>query len=302
MSTLRSGTLRYGTCSWKFPSWKGLVYGAAEHINYLQEYAGRYRTVEVDQWFWSLFDTDSISLPRTETVAEYSASVNDRFRFTIKAPNSITLTHFYERGSQRGSGPNPYFLSPELFADFLARIEPLRDRTGCVILQFEYLNRRKMNGPAEFCERIDAFLSAVRARDCGWRLGIELRNGNYLGERYFRTLAGHGVPHVYCHGYYLPPAPEVYRRAVAALGPDLPGPAVLRLLGPDRSGIEEQTGKRWNRIVAAKDEEFPRLVETIEDMLERGLDVYVNVNNHYEGCAPLTIEKLERTTRSPEAP
>ena len=46
--------LRIGTCSWKYPSWKGLVYSRATGIDYLSEYATRYNTVEVDQWFWAL--------------------------------------------------------------------------------------------------------------------------------------------------------------------------------------------------------------------------------------------------------
>ena len=57
--------LRIGTCSWKFPSWHGLVYSAPQGINYLQEYAAHYNTVEIDQWFWSLFRPDSVRLPTT---------------------------------------------------------------------------------------------------------------------------------------------------------------------------------------------------------------------------------------------
>ena len=287
-------TLRFATCSWKFPSWKGLVYSAGDRINYLEEYAKRYRTVEIDQWFWSLFDTDSITLPKTETVAEYLSSVDDDFRFTIKAPNSITLTHMLRRRTERWTAPNPYFLSPQLFSDFLARIEPMRSRTACVILQFEYLNKQKMSGVEELCERLDAFLGALPGHADRWPLGIELRNQNYLTDTYFRTIARHDVPHVYCHGYHLPPAWEVYRKAQSSFGERMPGPGVIRLLGPDRSRIEAATGKRWDRIVAPKDEELPRIVDMATDMVRRGIDVYVNVNNHYEGSAPLTIEKLER--------
>src|SRR6056297_1251867 len=32
-------SLRIGTCSWKYPSWEGLVYSAPKDINYLEEYA-----------------------------------------------------------------------------------------------------------------------------------------------------------------------------------------------------------------------------------------------------------------------
>ena len=286
--------LRLGTCSWKFPSWEGLVYSQAKGIDYLAEYAKSYRTVEIDQWFWSLFDTDKISLPKTETVAEYLGSVDEEFRFTIKAPNAVTLTHFYRRGNQRGSGPNPYFLSVELFADFLAKIEPMRAQTGSVMLQFEYLNRQKMSGVDEFCERLDRFLTDLRERVGPWPVAIELRNPNYLRRPYFDLLARHGVPHVYCHGYYLPPAPTVHADALRAVPDGVPGPSVVRLLGPDRQGIEKETGKRWNAVVAAKDDELPALVDMVERMIAGGNDVYVNVNNHYEGSAPLTIEKLER--------
>ena len=279
-------TLRFGTCSWKFPSWNGIVYSARDGINYLSEYAGRYSTVEIDQWFWSLFDTDAIALPKTETVAEYLESVPSGFQFTIKAPNSVTLTHFYKKGTQRGSGKNPYFLSAELFREFLKKIEPMREQTATVMLQFEYLNKQKMSGLPELTDRLGGFLEKVGSE---WPLSVELRNPNYVQPPYFETLAHHAVSHVFCHGYYMPPAMEVFRRH----GARLHGPAFLRLMGTDRRGIEEATGKKWDRIVAPKDDELPGLADTVVEMLG-SRDVYVNVNNHYEGSAPLTIEKLER--------
>jgi len=284
-------TLRLGTCSWKYPSWEGLVYTdsgvPAAGRNYLAEYSEAYSTVEIDQWFWSLFDSDKIGLPQVTTVAEYLSSVPDNFQFTIKAPNSVTLTHFYRKGSQRGTGENPYFLSPTLFADFLDRIRPMKDQTAVIMLQFEYLNQQKMRGLDEFLERLSAFLDAVGA---DWPLGVEIRNPNYLKTPYFEMLAEHGVSPVFCQGYFLPPVVSVYEQHNAGLT----GTGVLRLLGPDRAGIEKASGKKWNRIVAAKDEELPQIADMIVEMLAGGMDVVVNVNNHYEGSAPLTIEKLER--------
>jgi uncharacterized protein YecE (DUF72 family) len=276
-------TLRFGTCSWKYPSWAGLVYSSAE-ANFLAEYAERYPTVEIDQWFWSLFDTDSIGLPQISTVAEYLSAVPDDFQFTIKAPNSITLTHFCKKGNQRGTGENPYFLSPKLFADFLDRISAMRSQTALIMLQFEYLNRQKMGGADEFLRRLETFLEEVGAE---WPLGVEIRNPNFLKSPYFET---HDVTPVFCEGYFLPPVVSVYEEHKERLS----GTGMLRLLGPDRQGIEKATGKKWNRIVAAKDEGLPAIADMIVDMIARGLDVIVNVNNHYEGSAPLSIERLER--------
>ena len=201
-------TLRLGSCSWKFPSWHGLVYSQPHDINYLREYQKRFSTVEIDQWFWSLFDTDTIGLPRQETVTEYLESVESDFRFTIKAPNAVTLTHFYKRGSQRGSGPNPYFLSGALMHDFLQTIEPMQGRTGSVMLQFEYLNKAKMSDLDEFCEKLDPFLA--EASGYGWPLALEIRNPQFLRPSFFDLLRSHRIAPVFCHGYYMPPAPEVF--------------------------------------------------------------------------------------------
>jgi hypothetical protein len=32
----------------------------------------------------------------------------------------------------------------------------------------------------------------------------------------------------------------------------------------------------------------------IKDLNNRGVDVYLNVNNHYEGYAPMTINKINK--------
>ena len=39
--------LRIGTCSWKYDSWRGLVYSDQKSLNYLQEYSQQYNTVEI---------------------------------------------------------------------------------------------------------------------------------------------------------------------------------------------------------------------------------------------------------------
>ena len=276
-----------GTCSWKFPSWESLVYSAADGINYLAEYAEHYGTVEIDQWFWSLFGQETVSLPKPETVAEYLASVPEDFRFSIKAPNSITLTHVYKRVRKDAGKPNHHFLSPELTERFLSLIEPMREHTSVVMFQFEYLNKQKMSGRAAFLEALDGYLDTVPE---GWTYGVEPRNPQYLEPDYFDLLARHGVSHVFCQGYYMPPIRKIYPR----IAEKLVSPTVIRLMGPDRKAIEEKTGKKWNTDADPKDEDLQGVAEVINDMLARGQRVIVNVNNHYEGSAPVTIRKLRQ--------
>lgn len=63
----REKRLHIGTCSWKYESWKGLVYSKARPENFLKEYSAVYSTVEVDRWFWSLFG-ESVVLPKANVV------------------------------------------------------------------------------------------------------------------------------------------------------------------------------------------------------------------------------------------
>ncbi len=142
--------IRIGACSWKYPSWVNLVYSKPKGINYLFEYAEKYNTVEIDQWFWSLFQGSKPALPKESTVNEYNQSVPEDFKFTIKAPNSITLTHYYKSKGDAKLVENPYFLSAELWSEFIKCLLPIHNKIGLIMLQFEYLNKMKMSSLNEF--------------------------------------------------------------------------------------------------------------------------------------------------------
>ena len=106
--------LRIGTCSWKYDSWKGLIYNQGKTYrsdDYLADYSRLLNSIEVDQWFWSLFP-GSVKLPEARVVKRYAESVPDDFIFTVKAPNSLTLTHFYakETSEEFRGKPNKFFL------------------------------------------------------------------------------------------------------------------------------------------------------------------------------------------------
>lgn len=77
-----------GTCSWKYDSWKGLIYDFNKNYSlddYLTDYSKHFNTVEIDQWFWSLFPT-GVKLPNPDQVKIYNDSVPDNFLFTVKVP------------------------------------------------------------------------------------------------------------------------------------------------------------------------------------------------------------------------
>jgi len=279
--------LRIGTCSWRFPSWEGLVYSAPKSINYLQEYAEQYDTVEIDRWFWSLFGEDSIGLPNPSDVWAYRDAVPDDFVFTVKAPNSITLTHFYHKKKSDPLIENPYFLSSALFRRFLSLLDPLGGTLGPVMLQFGYLNKQMVDSQADFQQRLAPFVAEIPET---YEYGLEVRNARYLNRSFFEFLIEHRLRPVLLQGYWMPSIDGIYADWGDLIAEH--DTVVIRLLGPDRKGIEKKTGKTWDRVVAPKDEELSAIVKMTEDLVRRGVTVYLNVNNHYEGSAPRTIERI----------
>lgn len=279
--------IRIGTCSWKYDSWKGLIYPNESKINYLQEYSKNYNTVEIDQWFWSLFGENKINLPQLHDVEAYSKSVDENFKFSIKVPNSITLTHFYNKSKSDPLKTNPYFLSEELTDEFLKTLDPMKDKLGPLMLQFEYLNKQKMKSQHDFQIQLGNFYDKL---DRNYLWGIEIRNPNYLNKTYFEFLKEYDLIPVFLQGYYMPPIFELIEKFIDLL----PKTVVIRLHGPDRKGIEEKSGGEWNKIIEPKDSELEKLVSIISLLLSKQIDIYLNVNNHYESSAPLTINKIEK--------
>ena len=280
--TIAMNNVYLGSCSWKYPSWEGLVYSSRSPGNFLEEYSRKYRTVEIDQWFWSLGKA-SYGLPNRNLVAEYDAATPSYFKFTIKCPNTITSSLAYRGGTQ----PNQWFLHPEVFTQFFDRIEPLVPKLGLLMFQFEYLNKDKMDSRKQFLDRLDTFFSALPK---GLPYAVELRNPRWIDSSWFSYLQGQHVAPVLLQGYWMDDITATLQR----YGDQLGDRACIRLHGDDRKGIEQATGEDWSRIVTSRDDELSLLAPLIAKVAKEGTTLYINVNNHYEGSSPLTISKLEK--------
>jgi len=283
--------LHLGTCSWKYDDWKGLMYDPNTTYSpddYLPDYASHFNTVEIDQWFWSLFP-GGIKLPDPSTVQTYADSVPEDFTFTVKVPNAITLTHYYAKQSARykhfANRPNEHFLDIDLLKRFLDTLQPVRKKLGPIMFQFEYLNKKKMPSVQAFLDGLSEFFDHAPQ---GFDYAVETRNPNYLKEVYFAFLREKGLSPVLVEGYYMPPISEVVSQFDISAGQS----TVIRLMGPDRQEIEKLAGHHWDKIVSPQDESINAIAGIVQEQVERGREVYVNVNNHYEGCAVLTIGKL----------
>jgi uncharacterized protein YecE (DUF72 family) len=286
-----ASTLRVGTCSWKFDSWKGLLYEQGKTYrpdDYLREYAKHLRSVEVDQWFWSLFP-QNVRLPDVQTVRQYAESVPDDFRFTVKAPNALTLTHFYSKQpaayAASAGQPNGHFLELSLLERFLERLTPLGRKLGPIMFQFEYLNRAKMSSLDAFLERFADFVSRAPQ---DFQYAVETRNPNYLSPPFFQSLKEKSCGYVYLEGYYMPPIDRIFER----FHPETADFSIIRLHGVDRKQIETDVGEVWNRLASPKPQAVEAAAKIVRANARRRILTYVNVNNHLEGSAPLTVQRL----------
>jgi len=168
---------------------------------------------------------------------------------------------------------------------FLESLEPLHGNLGPLVFQFEYLNKQKMPGAVEFMDQLGTFIEQLPA---DFTYCVELRNPTWINKRYFDFLAEKRLHHVFLQGYYMPSIFELYSKFRELIQKA----TVIRLHGPDRKAIEDQTGKDWSQIVASKDKDIDSLVAMVTYLQTNKVDSFVYVNNHFEGSAPRTIGKI----------
>ncbi len=285
------GLVRLGTSSWRYDSWKGLVYEPGKRYlsdDYLPDYARVLDSVEVDQWFYSLFPR-GVRLPDPKAVRRYASSVPDDFVFTVKAPNALTLTHFRgKEGAGRGApvgDPNPNFLSRDLLGRFLYAIAPLGAKLGPVMFQFEYLNRKKMASRELFLEKFGEFIAGAPG---GVDYALEIRNPNYLVPGFFEFLQSRRLGFVYFEGAYMPPIGSVFDEFHPATAPF----QVVRLHGGRNPGIGEKAGAAWDAIVDPKPRAIADAVRIVKANARKKVLTHVIFSNHLEGSAPLSARRF----------
>jgi uncharacterized protein YecE (DUF72 family) len=271
--------IHFGTCSWNYDSWVDIVYNHKVQTAalYLEQYSKVFGTVEIDSWFYRA--------PSRKDVLEYKKHVPETFTFTCKVPQNITLTHFRQKSKSDPLVPNPDFFSVEQFKHFLDVIEPLADQIAVIMFEFEYLNKEKMASLEIFIERVGEFVTKIPK---GIPFGLEPRNANYMKQKYFDFVKDNSIVHVFSEKLYMPHIYELYNQFKSAIT----SPVVIRLLGGDRAEIEHKTNEQWNKLVDEK-KDIDNVVSMLKVLQQTDTEVYMNVNNHYEGSAPLTIRKMK---------
>lgn len=285
LAALLPGSLRFGTSTWSFPGWAGIVYrGHHEEARLAREGLRAYashpllRGVGVDRSFYA---------PLGEaTLARMAAAVPADFRFLLKAHAALTIPR---------SARRPAFLqgAPEAFLDagYAARVvvgpaqRVLGERLGVVLFQFPPLGERVLRHRQLLLERLRSFLAELPR---GVAYACEWRDTGILGDDYQELLAASGAVHGLCAHPRMPPVDG------QGADPAAPGPLVIRwLLRADRGYDEARAAYApFDRLCDPDAATRTRIVGLLRAAAARGREAMLIVNNKAEGSAPLSIAKL----------
>ena len=288
-------TALFGTSSWTYPGWTGLVYdqeypktGATARM--LEEYA-RYplfRTVGIESTFYA---------PATaRTLESYARALPPGFRCVSKVWDRITVhTLPKARYKTQGGEANPDFLNAELFkAEVLAPfLEHFADHLGPFVFEFQTIARAaKLTGQA-FADLLDRFFSQL-PREAPY--AVELRNQEFLVPPYFAVLREHNVAHVFNSWTRMPPIGEQLDIPGALSAPFTVARVLLR---PGRTYSEAVDAfAPYDRIHDRNPELRADVARLIRMAAELRIPAYVLVNNRAEGSAPHTIAAIARLLTS----
>lgn len=279
--------VRFGTSSWSFPGWQGLVYASGSSQGTLareglREYARHplLRTVGIDRSYYAPIPVDDLRA--------YAGQLPAGFPCCLKAPAAVTA---FALGAPGRQAPNPDFLSVDrLVADLLAPCAAaLGPCTGPIILEFPPFPRSHRLEPAAFHDRLDRFLGVLPR---GFEYAVELRDPRLLTPAYRDLIARHGVAHTYNYWSAMPMPGEQ-----AGVVPPEDGPfTVVRLLLKPGTWYEDQRDrfKPFDRLVEPDEAMRADVLSVAKRALARGRRVFVLVNNKAEGSSPLTVMALAR--------
>jgi uncharacterized protein YecE (DUF72 family) len=285
--------VHFGTSSWSFPGWRGLVYStsrtqAALARDGLREYARHplLTTVGVDRSYYA-------PVPAADLL-EYAAQLPEGFRCCFKAPAAVTATALGPPGRQVA---NSDFLSVDrLVRDLLTPCAAaFSAHTGPIILEFPPAGGPHRLAPADFEARLDRFLAALPG---GFAYAVELRDRRLLTQRYRDIICRHRVAHTYNYWSAMPALAD----QAAIVAPDACPFVVIRLLLRPGTWYEDQRDrfKPFDRLVEPDESMRAGVVAVTRRAVSRQRTVYILVNNKAEGSSPLTVMALAQRLQGPD--
>lgn len=205
-------------------------------------------------------DSTAYGTPAISTLESWVAETPDEFVFSLKVPRMIT--------HEMSVGPQSFALMDE----FVEAARSLGSKLGVILIQFPAVfESTKENGAAlrNFISRLPTDV----------RFGVEFRNPGWFIEWTFDELNEHGVALALVAGKWVDED-----TMFAAFEKTKTTFAYLRLMGV-------RDLPRFDRVQRDLTDEIVRWVDRIKSVA--ATDVFIYVDNYFEGHAPETANKLK---------
>jgi uncharacterized protein YecE (DUF72 family) len=294
VARLAAERILIGTSSWRYEGWLGQIYTRERYLSRgvfsqklfeagcLAEYASTFPIVCGDFSFYQF--------PTPEFWRRLFGSAPETLRYAFKAPEQVTAKVFpsQPRYGEQGGTVNRSFLDAGIFEDqFLAPLEPYRERVAVLILEFGTFSQSSYPDARAFVADLDRFLARLPHR---FRYSVEIRNAEFLTPEYFQCLAAHGIAHVF-NSWTRMPALAAQLQNPEAFTADY---TVCRaLLRPGRSYADAvKLFSPYEQIQDPNPDGRQAIRQLIEWAKQNRAAAFIFVNNRFEGNAPRTIEAV----------
>ncbi|NDP26780.1 MAG: DUF72 domain-containing protein [Flavobacterium sp.] len=163
MENIKSASFYSGLSGLQVPIQKHLYPAPFENASRLTYYSSLFNSIEINSSFYKI--------PQIATVIKWEASVSDKFRFTFKLWKGIT------------HNKNLNF-NDEDVAAFLQSINGVKDKKGCLLIQFPPSLGR------QFIGQLDHLLSCINENNPtpGWKVAVEFRNPSWYEQEVYDLL------------------------------------------------------------------------------------------------------------------
>jgi len=254
--------VRIGSCAWTFDEWRGAFYPTdLPQSQWLEFYARYFPAVEIDSTFYNT--------PTENSVRRWFEATPADFRFVCKLPREITHVSRLQDGQ------------PQL-STFLRAIEPLTPKLNLLLAQL----------PPSFAPTAgkQALRQFLRQLPSDFRFAIEFRHPGWHQPQFIRLLEKHRICWVWAD------TSPLNQRNLAPFEflPRTSDFLYLRLLGDYSTKYDRDGGQlhRYGKLLWKREAAVESWTLKIERHLTDARSIWIFINNHFEGFAPESCQRL----------
>lgn len=204
-------------------------------------------------------DSTVYGVPAATTIEKWYEQTPPNFSFSLKMPREIT----HERLLDATTAP--------IVDEFIERVALLKEKLGVILIQL----------PAAFeavrdnAQNVRRFVSRLPR---GLRFAIEFRHAGWFNDGTYHELGEAGITLALVEGKWV--QRELMFASLVKLAPRF---EYLRFMG-------ERDLEKFDKVYRERDETLEHWAKVIKNLPAK--DVFIYVDNYFEGHAPATANKL----------